>query len=106
MPSDRKKVVDLQFKRTKPVRIFQSVVDQIQAAILDGRLAPGDVLPSEMKLKDMFATSRGTIREALRVLEQKGLVDIKTGVAGGAVVRAPNTEKLTEGLDHGSAGHA
>jgi DNA-binding FadR family transcriptional regulator len=33
------------------------------------------------------------------VLEQKGLVDIKTGVAGGAVVRAVNTEKLTEGLD-------
>lgn len=89
----------LQFKSTKPVRIFQSVVDQIQEAILDGRLKPGDVLPSELKLKDMFETSRGTVREALRVLEQKGLVDIKTGVGGGAVVKALDTDKLAENLD-------
>lgn len=87
------------FERTKPVRIFQSVVDQIQEAILEGRLKPGDVLPSELKLKDMFETSRGTVREALRVLEQKGLVDIKTGVGGGAVVKAVDTAKLTEDLD-------
>ena len=89
----------LQFKRAKPTRIFQNVVDQIQGAILEGRLRPGDMLPSESKLKEMFATSRGSIREALRVLEQKGLVDIKTGVSGGAVVREIDTEKLTENLD-------
>jgi DNA-binding FadR family transcriptional regulator len=89
----------VKFKRTKPVRIFQGVVDQIQGAILEGSLKPGDVLPSEMRLKDMFKTSRGTVREALRVLEQKGLVDIKTGVSGGAVVKSVNTEKLTENLD-------
>lgn len=87
------------FKKLKPNRIFQSVVDQIQTAILDGSLKPGDQLPSEMKLKEMFDTSRGTVREALRVLEQKGLVEIKVGVGGGAIVREVDARKITEGLD-------
>jgi GntR family transcriptional repressor for pyruvate dehydrogenase complex len=89
----------LTFKKAKSNRIFQHVADQIQAAILDGSLKAGDTLPSEMKLKDMFETSRGTVREALRVLEQKGLIDIKTGVGGGAAVKKVNIEKITEDLD-------
>lgn len=91
--------MDVKFKKPKPNRIFQHVVAEIQAAILDGRLKPGDQLPSEMKLKDMFDTSRGTIREALRVLEQKGLIDIRIGVTGGAVVRRVDTRQITESLN-------
>jgi len=91
--------MDLKFKKPKTNRIYQHVVDQIQKAILDGRLKTGDMLPPEMKLKDMFETSRGTIREALRVLEQKGLIDIKIGVGGGAVVKSVGTEKIVESLD-------
>ncbi len=91
--------MDVKFKKPRPNRIFQHVVAEIQAAILDGRLKPGDQLPSEMKLKDMFDTSRGTIREALRVLEQKGLIDIKIGVSGGAVVREVDTRQITESLN-------
>ena len=91
--------MDLVFNKTKTVRTFQNIVDQIQNAILDGKLKAGDKLPSEMKLKDMFDASRGTIREALRVLEQRGLIDIKTGVSGGAIIRDLSTEKITEGLD-------
>lgn len=87
------------FQKFKPHRMFQHVVEQIQAAILDGSLKPGDTLPSEMKLKVMFETSRGTIREALRVLEQKGLLDIKVGVGGGATVKAVDTKKISESLD-------
>ena len=89
----------LNFKKTKPSRIFQNVVDQIQQAIINGEIKPGDSLPSEMKLKEMFDTSRGSIREALRVLEQKGLVDIKTGVGGGAIVKKIDTSNISEGLD-------
>lgn len=88
----------LKFKKYKPGRIFQSVVDQIQSSIMDGTLKPGDTLPSEMKLKDMFETSRGTIREALRVLEQKGLIDIRIGAGGGAMVKDVGPEKVTETL--------
>lgn len=87
------------FKKLKQSRIFNGVVEQIQEAILDGRLKPGDQLPPELKLKEMFATSRGTVREALRTLEQKGLVEIKTGVGGGPVVKEVNIQKISEDLD-------
>jgi GntR family transcriptional repressor for pyruvate dehydrogenase complex len=91
--------MNVKFRKPKQSRIFQHVVDEIQSAILDGRIKAGDQLPSEMKLKEMFEISRGSIREALRVLEQKGLIDIKTGVAGGAVVRAPDHNQVTESLN-------
>jgi DNA-binding FadR family transcriptional regulator len=89
----------MEFQKVDQVRVFQRVVDQIQEAILDGRLQAGDPLPSEMKLKEMLQTSRGTVREALRVLEQKGLIEIRTGAAGGAVVRVPDESTIIESLD-------
>jgi GntR family transcriptional regulator, transcriptional repressor for pyruvate dehydrogenase complex len=91
--------MSFRFRKTKPSRIFQDVVEQIQNAIISEDLKPGDVLPSEMKMKDMFETSRGTIREALRVLEQKGFIQIKTGVGGGAIVKRVGAEKIAESLN-------
>ncbi len=87
------------FRVAKQNRIFQDVVEQIQEAILSGDLNPGDTLPSERDLKEMFQTSRGTLREALRVLEQKGLIEIRLGVRGGAVVKAATAEPFSESLD-------
>ena len=86
------------FKKAKQNRVFQDVVEQIQDAILTGKLAPGSKLPAERDLKDMFNTSRGTLREALRVLEQKGLIEIKLGVAGGAIVKQMDTDPIIESL--------
>ncbi|MDZ7761887.1 MAG: FadR/GntR family transcriptional regulator [Desulfovermiculus sp.] len=86
------------FRAAKQNKIFQDVVDQIQEAILEGRLKPGDILPSERELKEMLQVSRGTLREALRVLEQKGLIHIKLGVGGGAVVQDASYEPVTESL--------
>ncbi|HSL60411.1 MAG TPA: FadR/GntR family transcriptional regulator [Desulfotignum sp.] len=86
------------FKRAKQNRVFQDVVDQIQEAIVSGKLAPGTRLPAERDLKEMFNTSRGTLREALRVLEQKGLIEIKLGVAGGAIVKRMDGDPLMESL--------
>ena len=91
--------MNVKFTKPRQARIFQHIADEIQKAILDGRLKAGDQLPPEMKLKEMFDTSRGSIREALRVLEQKGLLDIKTGVAGGAIVRSPDYSQVTESLN-------
>ncbi len=86
------------FREAKQNRIFQDVVEQIQDAILQGKLKPGDKLPPERELKEMFGSSRGTLREALRILEQKGLITIKTGVTGGALVNALTTDQISESL--------
>ena len=87
------------FRAAKQNRIFQDIVDQIQEAILNGSVKSGDMLPAERELKEMFETSRGTLREALRVLEQKGLIEIKLGVGGGAMVKSANSEQIGESLD-------
>ncbi len=88
----------MRFKKAKQNRIFQDIVDQIQQAITCGELAPGEKLPSERELCTIFTTSRGTLREAFRILEQKKLITIKLGAGGGAVVREPNSELITENL--------
>ncbi len=90
--------MELHFKKMKKIKSYQNVVDQIQSAICDGSLKDGDKLPSEMKLTKMFNTSRGTIREALRVLEQKGLISVKTGVKGGPIVKEANTRPMSESI--------
>jgi GntR family transcriptional repressor for pyruvate dehydrogenase complex len=86
------------FQAAKSTKVFQNVVDQIQEAILEGRLKTGDLLPAERELKAMFNISRGTLREALRVLEHKGLIEIKLGVGGGSVVKAVDTAQISESL--------
>ena len=86
------------FQAAKQTKVFQDVVEQIQEAILDGRLTTGQTLPAERQLKETFNISRGTLREALRVLEQKGLIEIKLGVGGGSVVKAVDTDQISESL--------
>ncbi len=71
---------------------------QIEEAILSGSLKEGDKLPSERALEETFKVSRGTLREALRGLEQKGFIAIKTGAKGGAFVCAPAPDTLAQAL--------
>src|SRR5512136_795361 len=86
------------FQTARPTKIFQDVVAQIEEAILTGRIKTGQTLPSERDLKETFQISRGTLREALRVLEQKGLIEIRLGVGGGSVVRDVDAGRVTESL--------
>lgn len=86
------------FQTAKPTKVFQDVVAQIEDAILAGRIGTGQVLPSERELKEMLQVSRGTLREALRVLEQKGLIEIRLGVGGGSVVRSVGIGQVSESL--------
>jgi DNA-binding FadR family transcriptional regulator len=95
------------FKKAKQNRIFQDIVDQIQQAILKQELQPGEKLPPERAMCSIFNTSRGTLREALRILEQKKLIVIKLGAGGGAIVREPNSELIGENMSlllHGNQG--
>jgi DNA-binding FadR family transcriptional regulator len=79
-------------------RVSQVIVDQIKALVRDGRLQPGDRLPSERELCQRFGVSRVTVREALRVLEANGLLTIRVGAHGGAFLTSPTTERLSAGL--------
>jgi GntR family transcriptional repressor for pyruvate dehydrogenase complex len=79
-------------------RVSQVIVDQIRVLIHEGKLKPGDRLPSERELCSKFGVSRVTVREALRVLEAGGLVDIRVGAHGGAFVTTPSNTRLGEGL--------
>jgi GntR family transcriptional regulator, transcriptional repressor for pyruvate dehydrogenase complex len=64
----------------------QQIISQIRGLILEGKLSPGDRLPSESALTDQFQVSKQTLREALRALEYMGLLEIRKGVTGGAYV--------------------
>lgn len=78
------------FKALNNRRAFEQIIVQIEDAILDGRLRPGDRLPSERELADTFHVSRASVREALRVLEMFGVVVARrgTGPDAGSVVAA------------------
>jgi len=86
------------FRKSPKNRLYQDVVDQIQTAILEGKLQPGDKLPPQREMAEIFQTSVPPVREALRVLEQKGLIELKLGITGGAIVRKANTEQVGESL--------
>lgn len=60
-------------------KIYEQVADQIQSRILSGELQSGDRLPTERELADQFQVSRTAIREAMKTLAQKGLVDMRPG---------------------------
>src|ERR671937_1353358 len=68
-------------------RVYEHIVAQIERAIYEGRLAYGDKLPPERQLVREFAASRVAVREALRALEHRGLVEVRQGSAGGYFIR-------------------
>jgi GntR family transcriptional regulator, transcriptional repressor for pyruvate dehydrogenase complex len=62
------------------------IVEEIKRWISERRLEPGDKLPKETALQELFGVSKGTAREALKSLEVQGLVTVSTGPAGGATI--------------------
>jgi len=78
--------------------IFHSVAEAIGAAIARGELKVGDKLPTQRELGEQFGASRVVIREALRYLEQQGLIIIKRGYGGGTFVAQPTSRPVRESL--------
>ncbi len=71
---------------TKSEKVSDKIIGQIRDAILSGQLKPGDRLASEKELMEQFEVSKATMREALRVLEVLGLIEIRKGTGGGTFV--------------------
>jgi GntR family transcriptional repressor for pyruvate dehydrogenase complex len=81
-------------------RVSADIVEQIKRAIQDGRLTPGDQLPSERELTKQLGVSRVSVRDALRMLEAYGLIEVRVGARGGAFVTAPAPNLVGEGMAH------
>lgn len=86
------------FSKVGVGRISELIVAQIRLLLRRGELRPGDRLPAERDLCERFGVSRVTVREALRVLEASGLVEIRVGARGGAFVTAPGSDRIGTGL--------
>jgi len=71
----------------KKIRLYESIVQQIQHLILSGNLKSGERLPPERELADQLNVSRTSIREALRALEMMGFLESRVGTGGGTYVR-------------------
>jgi len=82
------------FQPYKSRRAFEEIAEQIKSAILSGQLSAGDRLPSERDLAKEFQVGRVSIREAFRMLETMGFVEIRKGSFGGAFVGSGNLEGM------------
>jgi GntR family transcriptional repressor for pyruvate dehydrogenase complex len=69
--------------------VAELVAGRLRDRILRGELGDGDLLPKEDELREEFPVSKPSMREALRILETEGLVTVRRGNQGGAVVHRP-----------------
>jgi GntR family transcriptional repressor for pyruvate dehydrogenase complex len=75
----------MEFKEIAPVRLYESVIEQVVKLIKNNELKPGDKLPPERELAEKLSISRGSLREAFRVLESRGFIKSQPG--GGRYIR-------------------
>jgi GntR family transcriptional repressor for pyruvate dehydrogenase complex len=88
---------EMLLKPIRRVRLYENAADQIQTLILRKKYAPGDRLPSERSLAQQFHISRHSLREALRILDVMGLIEIKVG--DGIYVKEVNFLPYIESLN-------
>ncbi|PYX35750.1 MAG: FadR family transcriptional regulator [Acidobacteria bacterium] len=84
-----------EFEAIRRSKVYEEVAKQLERLILK-KLQPGDKLPAERELAEMFGVSRSSIRDAIRSLELVGLVEPRQGA--GTVVREVSAESLVNPL--------
>ena len=87
------------FMKVKRRRVFEEICDQIRGKLMRGEYRPGDKLPPERELAVELGVGRPAVREALRTLENAGVLVLKKGLRGGAFVRDGSPETVTQSLN-------
>lgn len=85
------------YKAVQTSRLYEHIVRQIEDSITRGVLKPGDQLPAERELAQQFGVSRTAVREAVRVLSEKGLVEAYSG--RGTFVTNGTSQVIRQSLD-------
>lgn len=87
---------DKNLRIPKRVKRSDQIVESVKRWVAQNKMQPGDRLPNERELMEQFDCSKGTVREALKSLEVQGLVSIRTGPNGGAILERVPYEKASE----------
>lgn len=82
------------FRAISSERKSELVIRQLRGLIESGRLKPGEKLPAEPELAARFGVSRTVLREALKVLELSGYLEVRRGYGGGTFVAVPSPEEF------------
>ncbi len=69
----------IKYEPVQTERLYELIVEQIENRVLTGALKAGDRLPPERELAEQFAVSRTAIREAVKILHEKGLIEVRPG---------------------------
>lgn len=80
-------------QRIRQPRVAELVAARLRDDILSGRIKAGDVLPSQDTLLSEFGVSPPALREAIHILESEGLISVRRGNVGGALVHPPSAER-------------
>jgi len=85
------------YKVVRTARLYEQIVQQIEESILKGSLKPGDQLPAERELAQKFGVSRTAVREAVKALTEKGLVEAFSG--RGTFITDGTQQAIKQSLD-------
>ena len=78
----------------------QQIIDAFTRQLVQGKLCPGDQIPTEIELADMFGVARNTVREAIKILVAMGVLEIRRPV--GTFVCKGFTEPMLSPLLYGN----
>lgn len=87
--------------RIRQPRVAEILASRFRDDILSGRLKEGDVLPSQESLFGEFGVSPPALREAIHILETDGLISVRRGNVGGAIVHGPSAERTAHMISMG-----
>ena len=85
------------YKIIQNSRLYEQIVQQIEDSVLKHELKPGDQLPAERELAAQFGVSRTAVREAIKALREKGLVEAYTG--RGTFITNERSQAIRHSLD-------